>query len=66
MNNPSHPSEDDYEGKSMEGVFKSDAPTNVEVEKSGPKVPSSWWRGQTKEFQRQYCKTHPESKYCGR
>jgi hypothetical protein len=65
MNNPSHPTESDYEGRSMQDVFKSDVPTTVEIEKSGPKSPSGWWRGQTKEFQQQYCKMHPESKYCG-
>lgn len=65
MNNPSHPTESDYEGKSIQDVFKSDAPTTVEIEKSGPRSPSGWWRSQTKKFQQQYCKTHPESKYCG-
>jgi len=37
----------------------------AEKQEEKPSGPSEWWREQTPEFHRQYCKIHPESKYCG-
>lgn len=74
--NPPHPSEADYDGETMGEVFESDMPTPARVnvkkdqapEEQGPStshMQSPWWRKQTPEFQKQYCKEHPESQYCG-
>lgn len=76
INNPPHPSEGDYEGKTMTQVFESDTPTpaKVEVKKdqgqdeekpSASHMQSIWWKKQSPEFKQQYCKDHPESQYCG-
>jgi hypothetical protein len=67
--NTPHPSEKDYDGESLSEVFETDDP--VSVVQDIPKKPSEshlnspWWTTQTPEFKRQYCKEHPESKYCG-
>lgn len=75
-NNPPHPTDSDYDGDTISKVFKSDSPTKaiLEVEdkaqedgkEEGRRVrkPSEWWTNQSPEFQRQYCKNHPESQYC--
>lgn len=69
--NPPHPKEGDYEGNVIKKTFESDTPTPAKVEvkqEQDPKTPHSnspWWTKQSPEFQRQYCKEHPESPYCG-
>ena len=61
--NPAHPREEDYEGPIIKEIFKSDktVPSGKKVE--GP-TPTDWWKEQSDKFQEQYCREHPESKYC--
>lgn len=72
LNTP-HPREEDYDGPVLKKDFMSDDPTEAVVDYS-PKadIPdhkghgqSDWWKAQSKEFQRSYCKQHGHSRYCG-
>jgi hypothetical protein len=74
-----HPKDDsEFLGPPVKKQFKSTNPTValVEIKSKGGGPPkskeekgeggaSSWWDGQTQEFQTQYCKDHGRSKYCG-
>lgn len=40
-------------------------PAEKEQEKPGALPHSEWWESQTHEFQKEYCREHPASKYCG-
>jgi hypothetical protein len=62
-NNTPHPQEGDYDGPAINDIFHSDdnVPSGKKVE--GPS-PSDWWKDQSNEFKRIYCRNHPNSKYC--
>ena len=65
--NPAKPSQDsDYEGPESKEVFESDKPSTAidDIKKPDKKLDKDWWEDQTDDFRREYCRSHPGSKYC--
>lgn len=62
-----HPHEDDYAGPPISRKYVSRNPTTALVPfGKTTHAPSEWWKSQTDEFKRRYCKQHPGSDYCQR